>query len=97
MDYEKQKADCAGYAQNNGGTVADVLRTSGRKGAAVISKDGRILYDPFVLEPVKEVITKEPLTKMADSIKERPQGEVSTVLEAPKPTAQRKKPGTRKK
>lgn len=97
MDWEKQKAVCAEYAQKNGGSVADVIRTSGRKGAVIISKDGRILYDPFVLEQVKEVIAKEPLTKMADSIKERPQGEVSTVLEAPKPAAQRKKPGTRKK
>ena len=83
MDYEKQKADCAGYAQNNGGTVADVLRTSGRKGAAVISKDGRILYDPFVMEP-------------EEGIRNRARGEITAEVEAPK-HAQKKKSGARKK
>lgn len=96
MDYEKQKADCAGYAQNNGGTVADVLRTSGRKGAAVISKDGRILYDPFVMEPVKEVITKEPMTEFEKGIRNRAQGEITAEVEAPK-HSQKKKSGTKKK
>lgn len=96
MDYEKQKADCAGYAQNNGGTVADVLRTSGRKGAAVISKDGRILYDPFVMEPVKEVITKEPMTEMEEGLKGIHQGEVTAKVETRKPS-QRRKPATKKK
>lgn len=96
MDYEKQKAECAEYAQKNGGTVADVLRTSERKGAAVISKDGRILYDPFVMEPVKEVITKEPMTEMKEGIKERAQGEIAAKVETPRPP-QKKKSGARKK
>ena len=96
MNYEKQKAECAEYAQKNGGTVADVLRTSDRKGAAVISKDGRILYDPFVMEPVKEVITKEPTTEMGEGIKERVQGEITFSVEAPK-SAQKKRTGSRKK
>lgn len=96
MNYENQKAACEDYAKRNGGTVADVLRTSERKGAAVISKDGRILYDPFVMEPVKEVITKEPMTDMEEGIKERPQGEITSDVEAPKP-AQKKRTGSRKK
>lgn len=96
MNYEKQKTVCADYAQENGGTVADVLRTSGRKGAAVISKDGRILYDPFVMEPVREVITKEPMTKMEEGIDRRPQGEISATVETHKP-AQKRKPGGKKK
>ena len=96
MNYEKQKAECAEYAQKNGGTVADVLRTSERKGAAVISKDGRILYDPFVMEPVREVITKEPMTEMEEGIKERPQGEITSDVWTPKP-AQKKRTGSRKK
>lgn len=96
MDYEKQKSVCAEYAQGNGGSVADVVRISGRKGAVVLSKDGRVLYDPFVLEPVKEVITKEPQTKVEEGINNRPQGEISAKVDAPKPV-QKRKPGGKKK
>ena len=60
MQYEKQKEACAKYAQKNGGSVADVLRVSGRKGAVVLSKDGRTIYDPFVVEPIADVITAQP-------------------------------------
>lgn len=60
MQYEKQKEASAKYAQKNGGSVADVLRVSGRKGAVVLSKDGRTIYDPFVVEPIAEVITAQP-------------------------------------
>ena len=59
MQYEQQKAACAEYAQQNGGSVADVLRVSGRKGAVVLSKDGRTIYDPFVIEPIKERVQEE--------------------------------------
>lgn len=64
MQYEQQKNACAEYAQRNGGSVADVLRVSGRMGAVVLSKDGRTIYDPFVIEPIKEVITAEPMKEM---------------------------------
>lgn len=63
MQYEQQKNACAEYAQRNGGSVADVLRVSGRKGAVVLSKDGRTIYDPFVIEPIQEVIGAENVKK----------------------------------
>lgn len=87
MQYENQKAACAEYAKRNGGDVADVLRVSGRKDAVVVSKDGRVLYDPFVIEPIREVVTNKPLTEME---------EIRAQVEAPKP-AQRRKSGSRKK
>ena len=96
MQYENQKAACADYAKRNGGTVANVLRISNRKGAAVLSKDGRILYDPFVIEPIAEVITAEPMKEMENAIKERVNEEV--VLEAePVAPAPKKKARARKK
>lgn len=99
MQYEKQKSDCAIYAQRNGGSVADVLRTSGRQGAVVISKDGRVLYDPFVIEPIKEVITKEPKTEMKQAVEERVQEEVKVeapAAAAPKPAPRKKAPAKKK-
>lgn len=60
MKYEDQKVACARYAQKNGGSVADVIRVSGRRGAVVLSMDGRTIYDPFVVEPIAEVITAQP-------------------------------------
>lgn len=96
MDCEKQKAACAEYAQSNGGSIVEVARTSGRKGAVVLSKDGRVLYDPFVMEPVKEVITKEPMTEMEEGLKGCTQGEVTAKVETRKPS-QRRKPATKKK
>lgn len=94
MQYEQQKAACAEYAQQNGGSVADVLRVSGRKGAVVLSKDGRTIYDPFVIEPIKEVFTAEPMKEMESAVKERVQEEVKIELPAPAP---KKKPAPRKK
>lgn len=100
MQYEKQKAACADYAQRNGGSVADVLRVSGRKGAVVVSKDGRTIYDPFVIEPIKEVITKEPMKEMKNAIKERVTEEVKLEATAPAvpaaPLAPRRKPAPKK-
>lgn len=95
MQYEQQKTACAEYAQQNGGSVADVLRVSGRKGSVVLSKDGRTIYDPFVIEPIKEVITAEPMKEMEKAIKERVQEEVEAEIE--KPAAPKKKPAPRKK
>lgn len=60
MEYEKQKRLCANYAQENGGAVSDVVRVSGRKGAVVLSKDGRVIYDPFIVEAIASVVAKEP-------------------------------------
>ena len=70
MQYEKQKAACAEYAQQNGGSVADVLRINGNRGAVVQSKDGRTIFDPFVIEPIKEVMTAEPMKEMETAVKE---------------------------
>lgn len=94
MQYEQQKAACAEYAQQNGGSVADVLRVSGRKGAVVLSKDGRTIYDPFVIEPIKEVFTAEPMKEMESAVKERVQEEVRVELPAAAP---KKKAAPRKK
>ena len=94
MQYEQQKATCAEYAQRNGGTVADVLRVSGRTGAVVLSKDGRTIFDPFVIEPIKDVITKEPMKEMEAAVKERVTEEVKAEL-APAP--KKKAPARRKK
>jgi hypothetical protein len=94
MQYEQQKAACAEYAQQNGGSVADVLRVSGRKGAVVLSKDGRTIYDPFVIEPIKEVFTAEPMKEMESAVKERVQEEVRIEIPAQAP---KKKAATRKK
>lgn len=95
MQYEQQKAACTEYAQQNGGSVADVLRINGNRGSVVLSKDGRTIYDPFVIEPIKEVITAEPMKKMEKAIKERVQEEVEAEIE--KPAAPKKKPAPRKK
>lgn len=100
MQYENQKAACADYAQRNGGSVADVLRNSGQKGAVILSKDGRVLYDPFVIDPIKEVITAEPMKEMEKAVEQRAEGEVKVEFEAPaqaEPTAPKKKPAPRKK
>ena len=100
MQYENQKAACADYAQRNGGSVADVLRNSGQKGAVILSKDGRVLYDPFVIDPIKEVITAEPMKEMEKAIEQRVEGEVKIESEAPaqaEPAAPKKKPAPRKK
>lgn len=86
MQYEQQKNACAEYAQRNGGSVADVLRVSGRMGAVVLSKDGRTIYDPFVIEPIKEVVTAEPVKRSEDDIKE-----------TPAPAAKKKAPARKKK
>jgi hypothetical protein len=94
MQYEKQKEACAEYAQRNGGSVADVLRISGRKGAVVLSKDGRTIFDPFVIEPIAEVITAKPMKEMENAVKERVNEEVKVELPAAEPkkkTAPRKK------
>jgi hypothetical protein len=94
MQYENQKAACADYAQRNGGSVADVLRISGRKGAVVLSKDGRTIFDPFVIEPIAEVITAKPMKEMENAVKERVNEEVKVELPAAEPkkkTAPRKK------
>lgn len=96
MNYENQKAACEDYAKRNGGSVADVLRTNGHKGAVVLSKDGRTIYDPFVIEPIAEVITAGPMKEMEKAIKERVNEEV--VLEAePVALAPKKKAPARKK
>ena len=100
MQYENQKAACADYAQRNGGSVADVLRNSGQKGAIILSKDGRVLYDPFVIDPIKEVITAEPMKEMEKAVEQRVEGEVKVEFEAPaqaEPAAPKKKPAPRKK
>lgn len=86
MQYENQKAACDEYAQHNGGIVADVLRVSGRKGAVVLSKDGRTIYDPFVIEAIKEVITEKPVKE-----------EVKTEVKAEDKPAPKKKTPARKK
>ena len=100
MQYENQKAACADYAQRNGGSVADVLRNSGQKGAVILSKDGRVLYDPFVIDPIKEVITAESMKEMEKAVEQRVEGEVKVESEAPaqaEPAAPKKKPAPRKK
>ena len=94
MQYEKQKEACAEYAQRNGGSVADVLRISGRKGAVVLSKDGRTIFDPFVIEPIAGVITAEPMKEMETAVKERVNEEVKVELPAAEP---KKKAAPRKK
>lgn len=94
MQYEQQKAACAEYAQQNGGSVADVLRVNGNKGAVVLSKDGRTVFDPFVIEPIKEVFTAEPMKEMETAVKERVDEEVKIELPAAEP---KKKPAPRKK
>lgn len=94
MQYEQQKAACAEYAQQNGGSVADVLRVNGNKGAVVLSKDGRTVFDPFVIEPIKEVFTAEPMKEMEEAVKERVTKEVKFELPAAEP---KKKPAPRKK
>lgn len=83
MQYEKQKAACAEYAQQNGGSVADVLRVSGRKGAVVVSKDGRTIFDPFVIEPIADIITAKPMQESNKAVKERIQEEVNIEMETP--------------
>lgn len=100
MQYENQKAACADYAQRNGGSVADVLRNSGQKGAVILSKDGRVLYDPFVIDPIKEVITAEPMKEMEKAVEQRVKGEVKVESEAPaqaESASPKKKPAPRKK
>ena len=100
MQYENQKAACADYAQRNGGSVADVLRNSGQKGSVILSKDGRVIYDPFVIDPIKEVITAEPMKEMEKAVEQRVEGEVKVESEAPaqaEPAAPKKKPAPRKK
>ena len=97
MQYESQKDACAEYAQRNGGSVADVLRVSGRKGAVVVSKDGRTIYDPFVIEPIKEVITDKPMKEMEKAVEERVKEEVSLEAQAPAEAATKKKAPARKK
>ena len=100
MQYENQKAACADYAQRNGGSVADVLRNSGQKGSVILSKDGRVLYDPFVIDPIKEVITAEPMKEMEKAVEQRVEGEVKVEFGAPaqaEPAAPKKKPAPRKK
>ena len=89
MNYENQKSACEDYAKRNGGSVADVLRVSGRKGAAVLSKDGRILYDPFVTEPVKEAIVADAKPKDIEPAEGEINAEVTKP--APKKKAQAKK------
>ena len=95
MQYEKQKAACEEYAQQNGYSVADVIRVSGRKGAVVLSKDGRTIFDPFVIEPISEVITAKPMTQMKEAVKDRVDEEVK--LEVQDPAPKRKAPVRRKK
>lgn len=85
MQYEQQKAACAEYAQQNGGSVADVLRVSGRKGAVVLSRDGRTIFDPFVIEPIKEVVVEPKVETPVEEVK------------VEKPAAPKKKPAPRKK
>ena len=97
MQYENQKSACADYAQRNGGSVADVLRVSGRKGAVVLSKDGRTIYDPFVIEPIAEVITKEPMKEMEKTVEERVKEEVVVELAPAEEAAPKKKAPARKK
>ena len=96
MQYEQQKAACAEYAHQNGGSVADVLRVNGNKGAVVVSKDGRTIFDPFVIEPIKDVFTAEPMKEMEEAVKERVTEEVKAELPAAVPEP-RKKPAPRKK
>lgn len=96
MQYEKQKEACAEYAQLNGGSVADVLRVSGRKGAVVISKDGRTIFDPFVIESIAEIITKEPMKDFETAVKERMVKEVKIELPAAAPKKKSANKGKKK-
>lgn len=96
MQYEQQKAACAEYAQQNGGSVADVLRESGRKGAVVLSKDGRTIFDPFVIEPISEVMTAEPMKEMETAVKERVDEEVKIELPAAAPKKKSANKGKKK-
>ena len=95
MQYETQKAACEEYAQQNGYSVADVIRVSGRKGAVVLSKDGRTIFDPFVIEPIAEVITAKPTEELKKEIKERVDEEVKPKIQDPAP--KRKTPVRKKK
>lgn len=110
MQYENQKAACADYAQRNGGSVADVLRVNGNKGAVVLSKDGRTIFDPFVIEPIEEVITAKPAREMQKAVEERVneeiEFEIKPVVDAapaaepipdPAPAPKKKAPAQRKK
>lgn len=97
MQYENQKSACVDYAQRNGGSVADVLRVSGRKGAVVLSKDGRTIYDPFVIEPIAEVITKDPTKEMEKAVEERVKEKVAEEAAKAEEAAPKKKAPVRKK
>lgn len=96
MQYEQQKAACAEYAQRNGGSVADVLRESGRKGAVVLSKDGRTVFDPFVIEPISEVMTAEPMKGMEKAVEERVKDEVKIEFPATAPKKKSANKGKKK-
>lgn len=98
MQYENQKAACAEYAQRNGGSVADVLRTSGRKGAVVLSKDGRTIFDPFVIEPIQEIITEDPIKEVENTVKEKQEEVPGVEAPAEKPAApKRRTPANRRR
>lgn len=96
MQYEKQKEACVEYAQHNGGSVADVLRVNGNKGAVVLSKDGRTIFDPFVIEPISEVITAKPMKEMETAVKERVKEEVKIEFPAAAPKKKTAPRGKRK-
>lgn len=70
MKYEQQKEACAKYAQQEGQTVADVIRVSGNKGAVVLSKDGRTIFDPFVIDAIKEVILEPKVEPLVEPLQE---------------------------
>lgn len=95
MQYEKQKAACAEYAQRNGGSVADVLRTNGHKGAVVLSKDGRTIYDPFVIEPIAEVIPAE--AEPAQKVETPVEPEAGEKPAGAEPAPKKKAPARKKK
>ena len=95
MQYERQKEACAEYAQRNGGSVADVLRVSGRKGAVVLSKDGRTIFDPFVIEPIGEIIPNEPVHETEKVVKEEVEEEAN--LDIRSQSAKKKSPARKKK
>ena len=93
MKYEQQKEACEKYAQQEGRTVADVIRVSGNRGAVVLSKDGRTIFDPFVIDAIKEVVVEPKVEPIVEPRQEPPVEGVKVE----KPAAPKKKPTQRRK
>lgn len=88
MEYEKQKKLCDEYAQKNGGAAIDVRRISGRIGSVVVSKDDRIVYDPFIAEPIAAIKT---VKEAQDEIPRPEEGKDQKTTRKPrKPSAKKK-------